>query len=283
MAADFSTPKKRSKRGVLGEGRPSKQTPATVQKICNALAMGLNDEEAALFAGITDVTLTLWRRDPVFLATIKRAVVQRLYKRLQRIESGVEGWAGTAWCLERLYSGGRFAKPEVQISLQNNFNQTVNALSITISPEEYRAIEAEAAPAREKVRRMFEEYQQRRGNDNGNGDGGKRTVEVAAEPVKKPEEPAPAIVRKAGAKNSAVFWNLFASGDGERQVERETAVFVVRTIVCETLGAHRCGEIRFGSAPVTVSDCLALIDKLCGGSPVGWQSIQRKANFSASP
>jgi hypothetical protein len=41
---------------------------------------------------------------------------------------------------------------------------TVNELSITISPEEAKQIEAEAAPSREKVRRMLEEYQSRRGN-----------------------------------------------------------------------------------------------------------------------
>jgi len=65
--------------------------------------------------------------------------------------------------IERLYPT-RFSKPEVQISLSNSFNQTVNALSITISPEEAKEIEAQAAPGREKVRRMLEEYQSRRGN-----------------------------------------------------------------------------------------------------------------------
>jgi hypothetical protein len=30
----------------------------------------------------------------------------------------------------------RFSKPEIQISRNNSFNQTVSALSITISPEE---------------------------------------------------------------------------------------------------------------------------------------------------
>jgi hypothetical protein len=65
--------------------------------------------------------------------------------------------------LERLYPT-RFSKPEVQISLSNSFHQTVNALSITISAEEAHEIEAQAAPSREKVRRMLEEYQSRRGN-----------------------------------------------------------------------------------------------------------------------
>jgi hypothetical protein len=88
--------------------------------------------------------------------------------RLSRIESGVDGWQGTAWLLERLYPT-RFSKPEVQISLSNSFNQTVNALSITISPEEARDIETQAAPNREKIRGMFEAYRPGALN-NGNGD-----------------------------------------------------------------------------------------------------------------
>jgi hypothetical protein len=167
MPATFSTPKKVSKRGILGDGRPSKQTPAKVRKICSALAMGLNDEEAALVAGISDVTMTLWRRDPAFVERIKRAVALRLYKRLQRIEAGVEGWQGTGWCLERQFPT-RFSKPEVQISLNNSFNQTVNALSITISPEEIKTIESQAGPVREKVKELYATYQRTRvGEGNG--------------------------------------------------------------------------------------------------------------------
>src|SRR5262249_61079449 len=81
--------------------------------------------------------------------------------RLSRIESGVEGWQGTAWLLERLYPT-RFSKPEVQISLSNSFNQTVNALSITITPAEAREIEAQAEPGREDVGQVMADYLKRR-------------------------------------------------------------------------------------------------------------------------
>jgi hypothetical protein len=54
--------------------------------------------------------------------------------------------------------------PEVQISLSNSFNQTVNALSITITPEEAKQIEAQAAPCRERVKEMFEAYRPNQGN-----------------------------------------------------------------------------------------------------------------------
>jgi hypothetical protein len=81
--------------------------------------------------------------------------------RLSRIESGADGWQGTAWLLERLYPT-RFSKPEIQISLSNSFNQTFNALSITIAPEEARAIEDEAEPVREHVGQLMADYLKRR-------------------------------------------------------------------------------------------------------------------------
>ena len=46
----------------------------------------------------------------------------------------------------------------MQISLQNTFNQTTNALSIVISKEEVQQIEEEAEKSRAKVREMFATY-----------------------------------------------------------------------------------------------------------------------------
>jgi hypothetical protein len=105
--------RKRSKRGRLGEGRPAKRTPELVAKIAEAIASGLTDREAGLLAGIRHDTMTEWRKDPEFSEAIKKAEAQRLKWRLARIESGVLGWQGTAWALERLYPA-RFARPEIQ-------------------------------------------------------------------------------------------------------------------------------------------------------------------------
>jgi len=159
---------KRSKRGRLNEGAPTKKTPEVVAKIAQAISLGMTDEEAAGYAGISDLTLTTWRKDPEFLSRIKNAVATRLAMRLSRIESGVDGWQGSAWLAERLMPS-RYSRPEVQLNLIQQSNVTGNHLSITISPEEVREIEAEAAPAREKVRKMFAAY--RPGAlGNGNGD-----------------------------------------------------------------------------------------------------------------
>jgi hypothetical protein len=55
-----------SKRGRVGEGRPTKRTPEVVAKIAEAIAIGLTDEEASLLAGVNPDTMTEWRKDPEF-------------------------------------------------------------------------------------------------------------------------------------------------------------------------------------------------------------------------
>jgi hypothetical protein len=82
------------------------------------------------------MTLTTWKRDPAFLAQIKHAVSARLYKRLQKIDAGEQGWQGCGWLLERLYFK-RFAKPEVLMQVTHNtLNQVNNTLVITAEVDE---------------------------------------------------------------------------------------------------------------------------------------------------
>jgi hypothetical protein len=97
-----------------------------------------------------------------------------MVKRLKQIETGANGWQGCAWLMERLYPT-RYAKPEVQISLNSSLSPTHNAHVITISLEEAERIEAEAAPIREKARQLLEEYERNRN--------GSHSVEASAELV----------------------------------------------------------------------------------------------------
>ena len=124
---------KKSKRGRVGEGRPTKRTPEVVAKIAEAVAIGLTDEEVALLGGINPDTMTEWRKDSEFSGAIKRAGAQRL--RLERIEAGEQGWQGTAWALERLHPS-RFARPEVmnQIAVVNQAGKA-SAERVIVLPE----------------------------------------------------------------------------------------------------------------------------------------------------
>src|SRR6516164_11760361 len=124
---------------------------------------------------------------------------------------------------------------------------------------------------------MFEAYQLRRGNGNGEGQR-QRTVDVQVEPVKKPEELAPITSKE----DKPEFWFQFASGSGERTVSKEVAIYAAATIVNEAVSPYGRGNqaiVAFKTEPITVSDVLQTIDRLCGGSPAGWQHLQRKAGI----
>ena len=73
------------------------------------------------------------------------------------INARVENWQAISWLIERQFPT-RFSKPEIQISLTISFNQTVNALSITITAGEAKQIEQVAEPVRQSVKAMFAKY-----------------------------------------------------------------------------------------------------------------------------
>jgi hypothetical protein len=161
---------KRSKRGRLSEGAPTLRTKVLTDSIAESISLGLTDEEAAAIADIQPETLSRWRRIPEFDQALKRATAIRLRDRLLLINARVDNWPALGWLIERQYPT-RFSKPEIQISLNNSFNQTLNTLSITVSAEEVKQIEAKAAPIREKVRRMLEAYRPGQGNGEGETNG----------------------------------------------------------------------------------------------------------------
>jgi hypothetical protein len=186
----------------------------------------------------------------------------------------VENFSAAAWILERRFPAD-FSRPEVQLNLIQQNNVTENHLSITISAEELREIESTAEPVRAKVMEMFAQY--RPAAELGNGEPEKPVIPVEAE-IKEP-----AIERKAGDEHKAEFWSQFTA-DRERLVERGTAEFVVRQIVSETIGPHRCGKIEFGQEIITVGTCLDSIDRLVGaGNPGGWRRLLAKAGVQPGP
>ena len=90
-------------------------------------------------------------------------------------------------------------------------------------------------------------------------------------------------MRQPGDEQRPEFWAQFVRSR-DREVERGTAEFVVRTIVSETIGAHRCGKVEFGEGTVTIGDVLDRIDKMVGvGNAAGWQRLQARAGLQRGP
>ena len=67
-----------SKRGRVGEGRPSLYTPELANRLADHIAAGLTDEESAALEDISCDCIQRWRKgNPEFRATIKKAEAQR--------------------------------------------------------------------------------------------------------------------------------------------------------------------------------------------------------------
>jgi hypothetical protein len=266
-------------------GRPTKKNAQAIARILKVARTGLPLKFAAQAGNIDADTLAQWcAKDPDFNRALSEARLEAVEKRWKQIQKAAEDrldadgnlvkagdWKSLAWQLERAYPS-EFARPEVALNLAMQNNVTQNFLSISITGEQAREIESEAAPIRESVSQMFSQY---RPTVLGNGEK-VHEVEVFEQ---QPVQPT-VIVHTDGDEKRQAFWKMLVSGDPETPTERATALFVCRTVLVETLGYRAAGvKVEFKDDPVRLSDVLGAIDKLCDG-PAGWQLMQRKAGYS---
>jgi hypothetical protein len=146
-------------------GRPCKRTPALDRALLKAISAGAPYKIACLACGISEDAFTDWRRkDPEFARAVEEASGRMALRLLGKIEKQAdENFSAAAWLLERRFVEV-FARPEIQLNLIQQNNATVNAISITIAPQEIREIEAVAEPVRTSVREMFDRYKRHHGN-----------------------------------------------------------------------------------------------------------------------
>jgi hypothetical protein len=149
-------------------GRPTKLTPAVQAQIAELFWLAFTDEQIAIFTGVCSKTIQRARHGR-FCPAIKKAEIAREIGYRKRIWAGTGNWCGASWFLERKYPT-QFAKPEIQLSFQNNYTQ--NNLSINITSTEAKEIEAIAEPVRQSVKAMFSHYKPGQlGTGEGNGNG----------------------------------------------------------------------------------------------------------------
>lgn len=110
-------------------GRPKAITKALEKTIAELFFLAFTDEQVALFCGISEKTIRRARLGE-FCPAIKKAEIAREMKYRQKVWDGVGNWCGVSWFLERKYPA-QFAKPEVQMNLNMQHNETHQTLIIT--------------------------------------------------------------------------------------------------------------------------------------------------------
>ncbi len=146
-------------------GRPTKLTPALIEKIAELFFLAFSDAQVAEFTGVSERTIRRARSGELW-PSIKKAEIAREMPYRKRIWDGVGNWCGAAWMLERKYPT-QFAKPEVQLQI-NTANTTVNNNNTLIVTAEvagqmgHRVKEADA-----KVTELFKRKDPQLKNGNG--------------------------------------------------------------------------------------------------------------------
>jgi hypothetical protein len=133
-------------------GRPTKRTPEVVGKLLEAYSRGLSLKNACSFAGVSFQTFQNWQTDSAFVQALEQAKNERKLTLIAKLEAEPMGWQRWAWLAERL-APEEFAKPEVQLNVQNNLIQNnVSAFQEVLCPENvavlrnlFEQVEKEAA------------------------------------------------------------------------------------------------------------------------------------------
>lgn len=93
-------------------GRPPTLTLEKVKAVGDLIAMGLTEEQACRAEGVNPSTFgPACSRNPEFGNALKDAQAHFLKSAVRLIASGVQGWQGTAWLLERRHKA-QFARVE---------------------------------------------------------------------------------------------------------------------------------------------------------------------------
>lgn len=106
-----SPPKKEEKRN----GRPPKKTPEIEKRICDLVSVGCYQNIAALKVGITDTTLSHWKKkDAKFKQAIDMAeglAESAAVANIVKASQNERYWPAAAWLLERRFPK-RWAKQD---------------------------------------------------------------------------------------------------------------------------------------------------------------------------
>lgn len=159
-------------------GRPTVLTPSVKQKIADCFLVAFTDEQTAKIVGVHERTIRRMRAGE-YCPEIKKAEYEREFKYRMKVWNAKYLPAGICWMLERKYAG-QFAKPEIQLQINNNTQNVHNTLVITA--EDAREISGRVKEADAKITQLLKD---KRGH-NGNGNGYSKSDDKSSPPEAKP-------------------------------------------------------------------------------------------------
>jgi hypothetical protein len=92
--------------------RKNKASDTRINIILDAIGRGYTQRDASKLAGISEDTLSLWKKDSEFSEQMEQKEIEYKYSLLKTIQdAGQKSWQACAWILERKYHS-EFGKPK---------------------------------------------------------------------------------------------------------------------------------------------------------------------------
>ncbi len=117
-------------------GKKYKATPKTIATILNAISQGLTQREASILAGISEDTLSLWKKqDSDFSEQMRQKEIECKLSHIQNIKKASEkSWQASAWWLERKYKEEFSIKNKFDVQMTENIDQLGETIKKILTP-----------------------------------------------------------------------------------------------------------------------------------------------------
>ena len=151
-----------------------------------------------------------------------------------------------------------FARPEIQLNAQFNSSTTTNNV-LVITAEAASALEKRIEPINKELDELAKAYEAKVRNRTGTGRDQIREVEATLMSDQRIDGSTPTpITLPPPIGRHPNWWAMLSRGDGHREITKEAATFIIKTIATDALGAARASglKISFDDASLTPARCL---------------------------
>lgn len=120
--------------------RKNKATPKTIEIILEVISEGLTQREASILAGISEDTLSLWKRqDSDFSEQIRQKQIENKLRHIRVInEASKTKWQASAWWLERKFKEEFSVKGQEGSESSESIDKLTEAMQKLLTPPERR-------------------------------------------------------------------------------------------------------------------------------------------------
>ena len=112
-----------------------KATQKTINIILDAISEGLTQRESAILAGISEDTLSLWKKDSDFSEQIRQKQIECKLGHIRNIKKASEkSWHASAWWLERKHKEEFSLKTKMDLEVNEGLNQLSDRIKTILTP-----------------------------------------------------------------------------------------------------------------------------------------------------